>query len=201
HDWFREVLRNADLATADGIGVLLAGRLLNHPIRARVTGVDLVQGVAAIPTARIFLLGAAEGTAEDAAATLRDQGATAGIAGCFAGDPSGEGWPEIERHLQQARPTVLLVAFGHPKQDLWIDFHREHLESHGILVAIGVGGSFDYISGHVPRAPSPIRRFGLEWLYRLVRQPWRWRRQLALPVFVIRVLRERFRTRPVRRAR
>ena len=96
--------------------------------------------------------------------------------------------------LAASDATVLLVAFGHPTQDLWIARHQEALAAHGILVSIGVGGSFDYLSGRVPRAPRLVRRLGLEWLYRLIRQPWRWRRQLALPLFVLLVLRERLRS-------
>jgi N-acetylglucosaminyldiphosphoundecaprenol N-acetyl-beta-D-mannosaminyltransferase len=89
--------------------------------------------------------------------------------------------------------NLLLVAFGAPAQDLWIDRHRTALAGCGIVVAIGVGGTFDYLAGAVPRAPAAIRRLGFEWLYRLIRQPWRWRRQLVLPLFAALVLRERLR--------
>ena len=81
---------------------------------------------------------------------------------------------------------MLLVAYGHPKQELWIDRMRGSL---GVAVAMGVGGSFDYLTGRVPRAPAWMRRAGLEWLFRLVRQPWRIRRMAVLPIYALRVLR------------
>lgn len=192
---FAASLAGADLATADGVGIVMAGRLLGEPVGPRVTGVVLTEALAAMrhPRARLFLLGAAPGVAGDAAARLAERYPGVAIAGTYAGSPNHDALSEIERLLAEARPTVLLVAFGHPAQDLWIARHRERLAAHGILVAAGVGGTFDYLSGRVPRAPSWIRRAGLEWLYRLVRQPWRWRRQLALPLFVALVARERVR--------
>jgi N-acetylglucosaminyldiphosphoundecaprenol N-acetyl-beta-D-mannosaminyltransferase len=188
---FAAVLQAADLATPDGVGIVLAGRLLGVPTGRRVTGVDLVEALAALsarePACRLFLLGAASGVAAAAAERLRARSPGARIAGTLAGSPSAAAFEEIAERLAEARPSVLLVAFGHPAQDLWIARHRERLVAHGILVAAGVGGAYDYLSGRVPRAPRPVRRLGLEWLYRLARQPWRWRRQLALPHFVLHV--------------
>lgn len=192
---FARVLRESALATADGVGITLAGRVLGVPIGPRVTGVDLVEGLAELSTrderARLFLLGAGPGVAEAAAERLRERFPGVRVVGTHVGSPDDAAWREIEWRLDETRPTVLLVAFGHPAQDLWIARRRGALVSHGILVAIGVGGTFDYLSGRVPRAPRLIRRAGLEWLYRLIRQPWRWRRQLALPLFVLLVVRER----------
>jgi N-acetylglucosaminyldiphosphoundecaprenol N-acetyl-beta-D-mannosaminyltransferase len=192
---FREVLRKASLSTADGIGIILAARILSLPVRDRVSGVDLVDRLAARSpeNCRMFFLGAAQGVAAQAQRVLEGRYPRVRIAGSYSGSPGDEDFGKIERELKAARPTVLLVAFGHPRQDLWIDRHRERLDAHGILIAVGVGGTFDYLSGRVPRAPYPVRRLGLEWLFRLVRQPQRWRRQLALPLFVVLVLRERFR--------
>jgi N-acetylglucosaminyldiphosphoundecaprenol N-acetyl-beta-D-mannosaminyltransferase len=87
--------------------------------------------------------------------------------------------------IRDHQTQVLLVAFGAPKQELWIDRLRDQLE---VSVAVGVGGAFDYLAGRVPRAPVWMRRAGLEWLHRLVRQPWRARRMAALPVFAVKVL-------------
>lgn len=192
---FMTALGRSSLATADGIGIKIAARILSLPVPARVTGVDLVEGLAAsrLPNCRVFLLGAAEGVAADTARALTQRFPDLQIAGTFAGGPSEQEFSQIEERLAASKPTVLLVAFGHPAQDLWIDSNRERLRMHGILVAVGVGGTFDYLSGRVPRAPRLIRRLGLEWLYRLIRQPWRWRRQLALPLFVMLIVRERFR--------
>lgn len=183
---FRDALWSAALATADGVGIVLAGRILGAPVGSRVTGNDVVEGLAAMsaPRPRLFLLGAGPGVAAAAAARLSARFPGATIAGTFAGTPADAGWPEIAAQLAAARPDTLLVAFGHPRQDLWIAAHREELAALGVVVAIGVGGVFDYLAGRVPRAPRWMRRLGLEWLYRLIRQPWRWRRQLALPRFV-----------------
>lgn len=197
---FAKVLRESDLATADGVGIVMAAKLLGLPVRSRVTGVEMVEGIAGLrhENARIFLLGAGQGVAAEAAGALEEAYPGVPIVGTFAGDASPAGLAAIRARLEEARPTILLVAFGHPKQDLWISVNRERLGKHGILVAAGVGGAFDYLSGRVPRAPRLVRRLGFEWLYRLIRQPWRWRRQLALPAFVVLVLLERIR-RPRRR--
>jgi N-acetylglucosaminyldiphosphoundecaprenol N-acetyl-beta-D-mannosaminyltransferase len=195
---FAAVLRESALATADGVGITLAGRVLGVPVGERIPGVDLVEGLAGLSArdehCRLFLLGAGPGVADEAARQLRKRFPGVRIAGTFAGSSTDAGFAEIEARLTSTDATVLLVAFGHPTQDLWIAHHREALAAHGILVSIGVGGSFDYLSGRVPRAPRLVRRLGLEWLYRLIRQPWRWRRQLALPLFVLLVLRERLRS-------
>jgi N-acetylglucosaminyldiphosphoundecaprenol N-acetyl-beta-D-mannosaminyltransferase len=194
---FASVLRESALATADGVGITLASRLLGVPVGERVTGVELVEGLAALSArddhCRLFLLGAGPGVADEAAKRLAWRFPDMRVAGTFAGSSADAGFAEIAGRLEGSRATILLVAFGHPTQDLWIARHREALAAHGILVAVGVGGSFDYLSGRVPRAPRLMRRLGLEWLYRLIRQPWRWRRQLVLPLFVLLVLRERIR--------
>lgn len=192
---FHTVLQRSALATADGIGILLAARILSLPIRNRVTGVDLVEGLSAtnLENARLFLLGAGEGIAAEAARVLKTRYPGVEIAGTFAGSSKDAGFEEISKQLAGSGATILLVAFGHPVQDLWIDRHREELVAQGIRMAAGIGGSFDYLSGRVPRAPAFMRKVGLEWLYRLIRQPRRWKRQLALPLFVILVLRARVR--------
>lgn len=194
---FAETLRGAELALADGIGIVLAARLLRLTVPSRITGNDLVDAVAGMeyPGTRIFLLGAEPGVAEAAASVLRDRHPSAAIVGTLSGSPAPDGWQEISAALARSKPTILFVAFGHPRQDLWVSVNRARLEAHGILVASGVGGVYDYLSGRVPRAPSLLRRFGLEWLYRLVRQPWRWRRQAALPVFTLLVILEAVRSR------
>jgi N-acetylglucosaminyldiphosphoundecaprenol N-acetyl-beta-D-mannosaminyltransferase len=101
-------------------------------------------------------------------------------------DPSSDA--ETLALIQEHRPQVLLVAFGNPAQELWIDRMGNSL---GVAVAIGVGGAFDYLTGRVPRAPVWMRRAGLEWLFRLVRQPWRIRRMAVLPMYAYLVLRTR----------
>ncbi len=193
---FAAVLHRTDLATADGIGIVLAARLLGHPVGARVTGVDLTLGLTGVqPTLRIFLLGAAEGVAAAAAEVLRERFPGCTIVGTASGSPDAAAFPALAAQMQAAGAQVVLVAFGHPRQDLWIARHQEALAAHGILVAVGVGGTFDFVSGRVPRAPRWVQRIGFEWLYRLLREPWRWRRQLVLPQFALLILIERLRVR------
>lgn len=187
---FARVLRQVDLATADGVGVILAARVLGQQIPERVTGVDLTEMIASLrnPRPRLFFLGAAPGTGAEAANTLRGRDPEIQICGVFSGSPAEEEKTEILKRIRESGADTLLVAFGAPEQDKWIARNRQDLAACGIVIAIGVGGTFDYLSGRVPRAPRLIRRIGLEWLYRLIRQPWRWRRQLALPQFVALVL-------------
>ncbi len=187
---FRAMLARADVATADGFGILLAARYLGTPLRGRVTGVDLTWQLARLCADRgyrIFLLGAAPGVAEAAATVLQSRYPRLVVAGTYAGSPQLRHEPFLHQLIRAAQPDVLLVAYGHPQQDLWIARNQPMLQ---IPLALGVGGTFDYISGRVPRAPALIRRIGLEWAYRLVRQPQRWRRIInAVPRFAWLVLR------------
>jgi N-acetylglucosaminyldiphosphoundecaprenol N-acetyl-beta-D-mannosaminyltransferase len=189
---FRRVLAAADLATPDGFGLLLAARLRGNTLRGRVTGVALTELIAEQSAKHgwsLFLLGAAPGVAERAAAALQRTYPNLCIAGCYAGSPQRSEEPAIRTRIIAAQPTVLLVAYGHPAQELWIARNQPLLR---VPVAIGVGGVFDYLAGKTPRAPSWMRRIGLEWLYRLIRQPQRWRRILvAVPLFLWAALRER----------
>ena len=188
---FAAVIEQADLSIPDGIGLLLAGRLLRRPLRQRVTGVDSVvrlAELAAETAAPIFLLGAAPGVAAATAEILRRRWPALRIAGCHAGSPADAEAPEILAMINRSGARILLVAFGAPAQDKWIARHRASLAE--VRLAIGVGGAFDFLSGRVRRAPGLVQRLGLEWLFRLVIQPWRWRRMLRLPRFAWLVLRE-----------
>jgi len=188
---FRACLQGADLALADGVGLLPAARLLGHALPERVTGVDITESLMALCARegyRVYLLGAAKGVAAATAEVLQRRYPGLCVAGTFAGSPHASHDAELVAKVREAAPQVVLVAYGAPAQDLWI---ARNLRDLAVPVAIGVGGTFDYLSGRVPRAPEVVRRLGFEWLYRLVRQPWRWRRQLRLPVFVALVLRQR----------
>jgi N-acetylglucosaminyldiphosphoundecaprenol N-acetyl-beta-D-mannosaminyltransferase len=128
--------------------------------------------------------------AEQAAAQLVTRAPGLRIVGTYAGSPAPEEEDEIVERIRSVAPDVLLVAYGAPQQDVWIARNRERL---GVPVAIGVGGTLDYLSGRVPWAPASWRRMGLEWLYRLIHQPWRWRRMFALPHFALAVVGSRLR--------
>jgi N-acetylglucosaminyldiphosphoundecaprenol N-acetyl-beta-D-mannosaminyltransferase len=189
---FRVTLLESALALPDGVGLLWAARLLGRPLRERVTGSDtlpLIAQMSAERGYRLYFLGAAPGVAEQAAAVLRERYPALQVAGCYAGSPDPAEEEEIVARIVAARPDFLFVAYGAPRQDLWI---RRNLERLGVPVCMGVGGALDFIAGVAVRAPLWMRRAGLEWLHRLWRQPWRWRRMLALPRFVLLVLRQRF---------
>jgi N-acetylglucosaminyldiphosphoundecaprenol N-acetyl-beta-D-mannosaminyltransferase len=188
---FHAVLEQADLCLADGVGLLWAARRMGHSLPARVTGSDGVPLIAARAGQagwRLYLLGAAPGVAERTAEVLQARYPGLQIVGTYAGSPSAADAPEIITRVRQARPDVLFVAYGAPAQDLWVARHRAAL---GVPVMMGVGGAFDHIAGVRRRAPRWVQRLNLEWFFRLITQPWRWRRQLALPRFVWRVIREK----------
>jgi N-acetylglucosaminyldiphosphoundecaprenol N-acetyl-beta-D-mannosaminyltransferase len=185
---FGSVLEKAALCLADGIGIVAAARLMRKPIGGRITGSDTIPALAAIAARKgisIFLLGAAPGVAERASETLRRANPGLNIVGTYSGSPRPEEEDGICRMIENVRPQILLVAFGAPGQDLWIARTQERLR---IPVAIGVGGTFDFIAGVVKRAPRWMQSLGLEWFYRLIREPRRWRRMLALPRFASAVI-------------
>lgn len=188
---FFKLLRRVDANVPDGTGLLIGAKLIGQSLPSRVTGSDGLPRLAlraAEAGWRIYFLGAAEGVADLTATKLKQANPHLPIAGVYAGSPADEEVDAIIEKINASKADILLVAYGAPKQDLWIDKHRDRLN---VKVAIGVGGAFDYISGIVPRAPGWMRQLGLEWVYRLYKQPWRWRRMVRLPLFVIAVLRYR----------
>jgi N-acetylglucosaminyldiphosphoundecaprenol N-acetyl-beta-D-mannosaminyltransferase len=181
---FRAALNRAALNIPDGIGLILAARLAGDQLREHVQGTDLVLMLAAESAKaghRWFLLGGQDDVAARAASALAAQFPGLVIAGADAGSPNLEDDASVRNLIRAQGPVdVVLVAYGAPKQELWLDRNLAALE---IPVGIGVGGVFNYLSGATPRAPRLVRRLHFEWLHRLITQPWRWRRQLALPAF------------------
>lgn len=185
---FRQTINNAALVLPDGIGVVLAARYIGYSLPERITGIDTLEALAkrcAVAGYRLYLLGAAPGVAEQAAARLQLLAPGLEIAGTYAGSPGPAENEAILERIRAARADVLCVAYGAPAQDLWI---QRNLSRLSVAVAMGVGGAFDFLSGRQHRAPHLMQRMGLEWLYRLYREPWRWRRMLALPQFAVQVL-------------
>ncbi|HTV74225.1 MAG TPA: WecB/TagA/CpsF family glycosyltransferase [Candidatus Acidoferrales bacterium] len=191
HDeYFRDIVNAAALSLCDTIGVLAAARLHGVRIPERVTGVELLDplcGALAREGRSVFLLGAKGDTAQRAAAVLTSSHPALHVAGCHDGYFSGDRDAAVAREIASCHADVLFVAMGSPRQEYWI---ANHLRATGCRVGIGVGGSFDVLAGNVQRAPKIWRQLNLEWLYRLIREPRRWRRQLALPHFVWLAFRE-----------
>jgi len=185
---FREILNSADLVTGDGAGVVWAAKKVGQSLPGRVTGVDLIENllpVAAEKGYSFFLFGSAPGVAQEAAEKMQEKFPALKIVGVENGYFLPEEEEKIVAKIRLARPQILLVALGFPKQEKWI---KKHLTSLGVPVAIGVGGTLDVLSGKVLRAPLWMQRVNLEWLYRFAKQPQRVGRMLALPKFVWRVL-------------
>lgn len=185
---FRAAINAAALVVADGVGVVWATRYLRAATPERITGVDTLVALAhrcAQTGYRLYLLGAAPGVAEEAAQRLQALAPGLQIAGTYAGTPAPAEEEAIIERVRAARADVLCVAYGAPAQDLWIYRNLSRLP---VALAVGVGGAYDFISGRQRRAPRLMQRLGLEWLYRLYREPWRWRRMLALPRFALRVM-------------
>lgn len=177
---FMAVLRQSALNLPDGQGLLWAARLRGQHLPERVAGSTLVWQLATQAAAQgwcVYLLGAGPGVAMAAAERLRAHAPGLMIVTDGADPHEAD---EIVTRVREAQPDVLLVAYGAPKQDLWIAAHAGRLQ---VPVMMGVGGSLDFVAGIAVRAPRWMQRLGLEWLHRLWREPWRWRRMLALPRF------------------
>ena len=187
---FREVLLRAGLVLADGAGISWAAAWLGRPLPERLPGVDLLFELCSLCARRgwsVYLLGAAPGVAQEAAQRLQTEIPGLLVAGFGSGSP--EDADETAAEIRSRGARLVAVAFGAPQQELFLD---RHLAATGCAVGIGVGGSFDYIAGRVRRAPVAMRSHGLEWLFRLLRQPWRLPRMLrAAPFFLLVMLQRR----------
>jgi N-acetylglucosaminyldiphosphoundecaprenol N-acetyl-beta-D-mannosaminyltransferase len=187
----RSIINSASLVTADGQGVLLAGRILGHRFPERVTGIELAEDLCAQSAERglsLYFLGAKPGVAAEAVKKMQEKYPGCRIVGSHHGYFRDQGPEQVIRDVKAAGPAVLLVGLGSPFQEHFI---HDYLAQTGAAVAIGVGGSFDVLSGRVQRAPQIFQRLKLEWLYRIATDRSRWKRSLALPRFVVKVLRQR----------
>lgn len=176
-DEFRKILNNSDMSLSDGMGIKFAAPRFGWKLKQRITGVDLLLEIAKIAARdgkSIYLLGARENIPATTAFRLMEKFPNLKIVGAEKGYRSWHRRFKDEKlisMINRRKPDIIFVAFGHGKQEKWIAKNLTNLPS--VKIAMGVGGSFDYISGYVERAPSIIRKFGLEWLYRLIKQPWR----------------------------
>lgn len=186
-----ETIAQASLVTADGQGVLLAGKLLNQPFKARVTGIDLAEALCATSGERghkIYFLGGKEGISKKAQMAILRRYPNANIVGEHHGYFKNDIEPLLAE-LREKQPDILLVAMGSPYQEEFILRYQKLLN---IPVAIGVGGTLDVFSGEVKRAPELVQTLKLEWAYRILSDPKRWRRTLVLPKFVLAILKEKY---------
>ncbi len=185
---FSQIVKKADLVTPDGIGVVLGARLLGIPVYERVTGVDLVLTLCQEGASRgwrFFFLGGKPGVADRAAANLAVCCPGLNVVGTHHGYFSPEEEEKVIQEIERSRPDILFVAMGIPKQEIWIARHSHRLK---VPVCIGVGGSLDVYAGVTKRAPLWVQKLGLEWLYRVVREPHRLPRVVAIPKFLLIVL-------------
>ncbi len=180
---FRDLLNQADLVLPDGIGVVYASKILGRPLKGRVPGVDFAAalcGRMAREGGRLFLLGAKPGVAELAAAELKQRYPGLQICGTHDGYFQEDG-PVVEE-IRTAAADVVFVCLGAPKQEQWMAAHGAAC---GAKLLVGLGGSLDVFAGQVKRAPETWQKLGLEWLYRLIKQPSRIGRMAKLPLFLV----------------
>lgn len=182
----KQILCNADLAIPDGAGIVLYFRAKGKHLK-RCPGIELAESLLETlsPEQSVFFLGAAPGVAEQAAQNWQQRRPTLNIAGVQDGYFTASDEPALQETLTRLQPTVILVALGVPRQEFWIAQQRSLCPQ---TIWIGVGGSFDIWAGIKERAPAWLGDNHLEWLYRLYKEPWRWRRMLALPQFAVRAL-------------
>lgn len=179
---FKNILNNTDLNLIDGFGLQLAYFFKFKKLPDRLPGVDMVDLIFSICAEKgfsVFLLGGKNKSALIAKNNIIKKYPKIKIYACEGGNIEKVNgvWQEANNIISEinlAKPDVLLVGLGHPKQELWIADHKAKLTS--IKIAMGVGGTFDYLSHRIKRAPLFYQRLGLEWLYRLYQEPWRWRR-------------------------
>ena len=179
---FLNILNTSQLVLADGISVVLASKIIGDPLRGRVTGVEFAQALAAAMAKEgksLYLLGAKPGVAEQAAERLVQTYPGLKIAGTHDGYFKEEG-PVVEA-INATQPDALLVCLGAPKQEYFMEEHDAELE---VPVMAGLGGSMDVLAGNVQRAPEFFQKNGLEWLYRLCKEPKRWKRMIKLPLYL-----------------
>ncbi len=193
---FLAVVNASSLNVCDTVGLLAVARLRGASLRERVTGVELIDALAArsvVEKLGIYLLGGAPDVAAAAAAALQARYPGLRIAGTADGYFRLEEEARVLNDIRESGARIVLVGLGSPRQEFWLAQHSAELPG---VVGIGIGGSFDVLSGRVARAPRAWRTLHLEWLYRLVTEPSRWRRQLALPTFVWLVIKEQLFSRP-----
>lgn len=195
---FKEVVRSAQMRIIDGVGIILACRILGINYGERFSGVDLMEELLALAgelCLRVVLIGGKDNLANSLANCYQKKYSQAKFFGLEGikdiKNPKKDEEEKIFYIVSYFKPHLVFVAFGSPDQELWIERHKDKFKR---SIVMGVGGAFDYLGGKVPRSPKILRLLGLEWLFRLIIQPWRYKRQLRLLKFIFFILKERLRT-------
>lgn len=181
----KQILLEAGLITADGIGIVKAAKWKGNPVPERVTGYDMLLRLLEQGNGKgwsFYFLGTDEETNRKAVETIQSRYPGIRFLGRHNGFFGAEQEPAIVRQISETAPDFLIVAMGAPHAERWIYRNKKLLNA---KIAMGVGGSLDVIAGKVKRAPVIWQKLNIEWLYRLLSQPSRWRRQLILPVFAV----------------
>lgn len=192
-DEYHHIVNGADLVLPDGAGTVWGGRHLGYTVPERVAGYDLFHRLLASAAQNgqsVYFFGGKPGVAETAAQKAQELYPGLKIAGCHHGYFKEKDNPYIIDAVNHSGAAILFAALGAPKQEYWLHQHRKQLQP---VILMGIGGSFDVISGNVKRAPLWMQKAGLEWLYRLIKEPFRFKRMAStLPLFVIKVLKAKF---------
>lgn len=186
---FRELLNGAELVLPDGAGVILGAKLLKTPLKQKVAGIEFAQNMLPIMAEmgiRLFLLGGKPGVAELAAEKMLEQNPDLIICGMADGYYKDE--LSVLNRINESQADALYVCLGSPKQEY---FMHKYVDAMGVKLMCGLGGTLDGIAGTVKRAPRWMIRLQLEWLYRLIKEPRRFKRMLRLPKFIFAALKKR----------
>ena len=184
HDGLMDALKSSDLVLPDGIGLIIASRMKRMGLKERVTGIDTMDQILYYchqTEKRIFLLGSKPGVADQAAKNIENKYPGLQIAGTHHGYFENDDSEQILHMINQSQADVLFAGLGFPRQEIWILQHQGKL---ACKMAMGIGGSLDVYAGVAKRAPLVFQKVGLEWFYRLMREPWRIKRMMVLPRFL-----------------
>ena len=185
---FFDVLKSADLATPDSVGIMLGGKFQKKPFKQRIPGQAYFRKVLEIGEKEnwsFYLLGGKDDVPKIAAENLKKIYPNINIVGYHEGFFELEGEEKVIQEINSLKPNVLFVAMGAPLQEKWIAKYKNDLK---VDVAAGQGGTFDYEAGKIKRAPKIVQKLGIEWLWRLILQPTRIKRMMALPVYLIKII-------------
>ncbi|QUH25667.1 WecB/TagA/CpsF family glycosyltransferase [Serpentinicella alkaliphila] len=185
---FLSILKNADLVLPDGIGLLIASKIKGLGLTERVTGIDTMNSLLEYcgrESKTIYLLGGKPGVPDLACKNIENRFTGIKIGGFHDGYFTKDEESGIVNEINSINPDILFVCLGAPKQEKWISQYKHLLKCN---LAMGVGGSVDIYAGTAKRAPKIFQKLGMEWFYRLAKEPWRYKRMMSLPRFILKIL-------------